>query len=184
MSSASTPIGFRPDIEGLRAIAVLMVLLYHLDVYWLEGGFAGVDVFFVISGYLITRLLLKEQEQTGRVSLVDFYARRARRLLPAAAVVLVATAVMAWFALPRGRWEETGGDIVAASIYMVNWWFAARSVDYLAEDSTPSLVQHFWSLSVEEQFYFIWPLLLILGFRIARRSGVPGRTIVGACLMV
>lgn len=183
MSTAATHIGFRPDIEGLRAIAVLMVLLYHLDVYWLEGGFAGVDVFFVISGYLITRLLLKEQERTGRVSLVNFYARRVRRLLPAAGVVLVATAVMAWLWLPRIRWGETGGDIIAASIYLVNWWFAARSVDYLAEDVQPSLVQHFWSLSIEEQFYFVWPLLLILGFQLARRVGIPGRASVGGLLV-
>lgn len=182
MSFAAPHIGFRRDIEGLRAVAVLMVLLYHLDVHWLEGGFAGVDVFFVISGYLITRLLLKEQEQTGRVSLVDFYARRVRRLLPAAGVVLVATAIMAWLWLPRIRWGDTGGDIVAASIYLVNWWFAARSVDYLAEDAQPSLVQHFWSLSIEEQFYFVWPLLLILGFRLARRIGVPGRASVGVFL--
>lgn len=153
--------GFRPDVEGLRAIAVIMVLLYHFDVRWASGGFAGVDVFFVISGYLITGLLAKEVANTGRVSLVDFYARRAKRLFPAAALVLVSTAAATMSLLPRTRWQDIGGDIVASAAYFINWRLASRSVDYLAEDVAPSPVQHFWSLAVEEQYYIVWPLLLV-----------------------
>lgn len=142
---------FRPDVEGLRAIAVSMVLLYHVGVGWASGGFAGVDVFFVISGFLITGQLVKEVERSGTISLVDFYARRAKRLFPAAALVLLATMGLTVAFLPSTRWADTGGDIFAAAAYFINWRLAARSVDYLAEDAVPSPVQHFWSLAVEEQ---------------------------------
>src|SRR5690606_15248403 len=125
------PSAFRPDIEGLRAVAIIMVLLYHLKLSDVSGGFAGVDVFFVISGFLITGLLLKEIERTGTVSLVGFYAKRAKRLLPAAALVLIATVVGAYFVLPVTRWQETAGDIFAAAVYVINWRLAFRSVDYL-----------------------------------------------------
>src|SRR5690606_37069821 len=138
-----------------------------------------VDVFFVISGFLITRLLLKEYERTGTISLREFYARRVRRLLPAASLVLVVTAVAAFLLLPRGRSAETGSDIVASALYVVNWWLARRSVDYLAEDSHASLVQHFWSLSIEEQFYIFWPLLLLAVFVWAKRSGIATRLSAG-----
>lgn len=180
---AITP-GFRPDIEGLRAVAILMVLLYHLGVPQAAGGFAGVDVFFVISGYLITGVLLREIERTGGLSLRDFYARRARRLLPAAALVLLACAVATGLAFPKTRWQEAGGDIVAAAAYAINWRLAFRSVDYLAEDSEPSLVQHFWSLSVEEQYYLVWPATLALGLWLLRGRLAPRPLMWGALLLL
>jgi peptidoglycan/LPS O-acetylase OafA/YrhL len=180
-SPAARPRVLRGDIEGLRAIAVLMVLLYHAGVPGLSGGFAGVDVFFVISGFLITSQLVSEARRTGTVSLARFYARRARRLLPAASLVLVVTAVAGWLVLPPGRRGELGTDVVGATLYVVNWVFAGREVDYLAEDSAPSLLQHYWSLSVEEQFYVVWPLLILLVLWLGRRlrlSLTSGLTLV------
>jgi peptidoglycan/LPS O-acetylase OafA/YrhL len=173
--------GFRADVEGLRAIAVVLVLLYHAGLPGLPGGFIGVDVFFVISGFLITGLLVAELEKRNTISLTRFYARRAKRLLPAAAVVLVTTTFLVWAFTPRHRWDATGGDIMAAALYMVNWRFADRSVDYLAEGIAPSPVQHYWSLAVEEQFYFIWPLLMLVAALVGRRLGRP-RLAIGAAL--
>ncbi|KNX38538.1 acyltransferase family protein [Luteipulveratus halotolerans] len=166
---------YRPDIEGLRAVAVVLVLLAHAGVPGLDGGFIGVDVFFVISGFLITGLLVREVSATGRVSLLAFWARRAKRLLPAAATVLAVTMLATWAFLPTLRWNEAGGDIVAAAAYVLNWHLADRSVDYLAEDSAPSVVQHYWSLSVEEQFYVLWPLLVIVAVWVAARFGLAVR---------
>ncbi|MFC0029312.1 acyltransferase family protein [Micromonospora chaiyaphumensis] len=166
----STPSRFRADVAGLRAVAVGLVLLYHAGLPFLPGGFVGVDVFFVISGFLITGQLINEIDRTGRISLLGFYARRAKRILPAATVVLAATAVAVRLFVPRGQWQEIGGDIAAAAIYVVNWRFADRAVDYLAADNaTTSPVQHFWSLAVEEQFYLLWPLLIILAILAAKR---------------
>ncbi|GAA4873090.1 hypothetical protein GCM10025788_09140 [Serinicoccus chungangensis] len=165
------PPGYRADIQGLRALAVLLVLLYHAGVPWLPGGFAGVDVFFVISGYVITGLLVSELLRSGTVDLRRFWSRRARRLLPASALVLVTTALLTLTLLPQVRWRETGWDIVTSGLYVVNWRLADRSVDYLAEDSVDSPVQQYWSLAVEEQFYLLWPLLLLLAAWVARRRG-------------
>ena len=173
---------FRPDIEGLRAVAIGLVLIYHAGVDWVPGGFVGVDVFFVISGFLITSLLVREIERTGRVALAQFYARRARRLLPAAALVLVAAALMTWWLLPITQRRVFGLDIVSAAFYVVNWRLADRSVDYLAEDVAASPVQHFWSLAVEEQFYIVWPLLIIVGLLVARRFSTPLRPTLGVAL--
>ncbi len=174
--------GFRPDIEGLRAVAIILVLLYHgrADALF-PGGFVGVDVFFVISGFLITGLLMRELEKRGRVSLPRFYARRAKRLLPAAGLVLVVTAVLTWWSVSVVQWRTFGGDIVGAALYVVNWVLAARSVDYLAEDVGASPVQHFWSLAVEEQFYIVWPLLLVLvAWVVRRRTQARLRPLMGA----
>ena len=151
---------FRADIEGLRAVAVMFVLLWHAGIPWLPGGFVGVDVFFVISGFLMTSILHREQLRDGRVSITGFYARRARRLIPASVVTLVFTAAATALVLPETRWRDIGVDIAAAGGYVVNWVLASRSVDYLSQDAAPSPLQHFWSLSVEEQFYIFWPLLL------------------------
>ncbi|MFV0433702.1 MAG: acyltransferase family protein [Leucobacter sp.] len=153
--------GFRPDIQGLRAVAVGVVLLYHANAPFLPGGFVGVDVFFVISGYLITGLLLREALSTGRIDLADFYARRARRILPAATIVLIATLLLTVLFLPQIRWQQIGIDALGSAFYVVNWILAAGT-DYLNADVAPSPLQHFWTLSVEEQFYIVWPLVLIL----------------------
>ena len=151
----------RGDIEGLRAVAVTLVLLYHAGATWLPGGFVGVDVFFVISGFLITSHLLKELRETGTIRLGNFYARRAKRLLPAAGLVLAAVAVLTVLFLPNTRWTTVGWDIVASTFYYMNWRLAGQSVDYLAAGEAAGPLQHFWSLAVEEQFYLVWPLLLL-----------------------
>lgn len=165
----------RGDIEGLRAIAVGAVLLYHAGLAWTPGGFVGVDVFFVISGFLITALMIREVERDGRLRLGRFWARRARRLLPASTLVLVFAAAVTVLWLPAGTRKEFGGDIVAAGLYVVNWQLGFREVDYLAEDIGASPVQHYWSLAVEEQFYVVWPLLIALVvtlFRTRRRTAL------------
>ncbi|MFJ5843604.1 acyltransferase family protein [Streptomyces sp. NPDC092903] len=160
--------GFRPDIEGLRAFAVLSVLAFHASVPALAGGFVGVDVFFVISGYLITGLLVREAVTTGRIRLAEFFARRARRLLPSAAVVLVAVAVAgAWLTAPLRR-TDLENDVVAAALSVANWRFVQQQTDYLAAGQDESPLLHFWSLAVEEQFYLCWaPLLALLAVLVA-----------------
>ncbi|MEL1262758.1 acyltransferase family protein [Pseudoxanthomonas putridarboris] len=159
----------------MRAIAVLAVLVYHVWPGVLPGGYIGVDVFFVISGYLITGLLVREFERSDTISLRDFYARRIRRLLPAASVTLLAVAVSAWLWLSASEWRDLSRELVASALYVENWLLVQRSVDYLAQDAAPSPVQHFWSLSVEEQFYIIWPLLMLGVGVLARRRGWPIR---------
>ena len=170
--------GFRPDIEGLRAIAILTVVAYHAGLP-LRGGFVGVDIFFVISGFLITGLLVTELERKGSISWIRFVGRRIRRLLPAAVLVLVAISVASWFLVPGLRRRDIGVDVVAAALYVVNWVFARRETDYLASDVLPSPVQHFWSLAVEEQFYVVWPVLLIALALVVRR---PTRRAVALAL--
>ena len=154
--------GFRADLEGLRAVAVVLVLLFHADAPGFAGGYVGVDVFFVLSGFLITGLLVRELSETGRISFADFYARRARRLLPAAAVALVGTAVLSAVLLPPLQMPDVVADIAAAAAYVSNIRFAVQATDYLASELPPSPVLHFWSLGVEEQFYLLWPALLAL----------------------
>jgi peptidoglycan/LPS O-acetylase OafA/YrhL len=173
--------GFRPDIQALRAIAVLAVVINHLSADWLPGGYVGVDVFFVISGFLISSHLDREITGTGRVRLGRFYARRIRRLLPAALLVLALSVAAAYFLLPYPRWEATAHEAAASATYWENWLLAAKSVDYSAANTAASLVQHYWSLSVEEQFYLVWPVLLLLLFKIRRRRAqVVGVALVGA----
>ena len=160
---------FRPDIEGLRAVAVVLVVLGHAGVPGLAGGYVGVDVFFVLSGFLITSLLLREVERTGRVSVPRFYARRAVRLLPAAVLVLLATLAGARLFLPSVRLGDHARDALAAAGYVANLRFAVEGTDYLNADRPPSPFQHFWSLAVEEQFYLVWPLLVLAAAYLARR---------------
>jgi peptidoglycan/LPS O-acetylase OafA/YrhL len=164
MSDADLPAGERrPDIQGLRALAVTAVLLFHLWPGLVPGGYVGVDVFFVVSGYLITGQLFRELSATGRVRVLDFYARRIRRLIPAAFFVLAVTLVAMLLLLPMLVWRTNLADMAAASTYVLNWHLAWTNTDYLAAAETPSMVQHYWSLSVEEQFYVVWPLLLVTG---------------------
>jgi peptidoglycan/LPS O-acetylase OafA/YrhL len=156
------PSGHRRDIEGLRAVAVLLVVAYHCGLWPISGGYVGVDVFFVISGFLITGLLLREVRTRGTISIPGFYARRAMRLLPASTVVVVATvAASAWW-LPPLRRDGIFADALHTTFYGINYRLAAIGTDYLGAENDPSPLQHFWSLAVEEQFYLLWPPLLLL----------------------
>jgi peptidoglycan/LPS O-acetylase OafA/YrhL len=152
------------EVEGLRAIAILAVLMFHAHI-GLQGGFVGVDVFFVLSGFLITTLLVAERDLTGRVSLWDFYARRARRLLPLAALVLGSTIAVAWFFLDEVTSKNLGKDATWASLLLANMRFAHIGTDYLTSTQAPSALQHWWSLAIEEQFYLLWPAALVVLWR-------------------
>jgi peptidoglycan/LPS O-acetylase OafA/YrhL len=169
---------FRADIEGLRALAVLLVLAYHAQLPVLAGGFIGVDVFFVLSGFLITGLLMRELADTGTVSLPAFYARRARRLLPAALFVIVVTVVASAVLLPPLRIPDIARDGAASALYVGNIRFALQATDYLQAEFDPSPLLHYWSLGVEEQFYLFWPALLLVVARVggASRLRVGGVT--------
>ena len=153
---------FRPDVEGLRAVAILLVVLFHAGVSQLSGGYIGVDVFFVVSGYVITGVLLRERASTGTTSLVGFYARRARRILPAATVVLITTVVAAYVLLGTASALRTADDAKWAALFLANFHFAAVGTNYLSAQLPPSPLQNFWTLSVEEQFYVVFPTLFVL----------------------
>ncbi|GAA5202053.1 SGNH hydrolase domain-containing protein [Rugosimonospora acidiphila] len=154
--------GFRPDIEGLRAIAVLAVVIYHAGALVVGGGYVGVDVFFVISGFLITTNLYREVETRGRISFGSFYGRRMIRLLPASALVVVATVAASWLWMSPLVAKAVAKDGIAAALYGINVRLAVQGTNYLSAARPPSPLQHFWSLAVEEQFYLIWPLLLVI----------------------
>jgi peptidoglycan/LPS O-acetylase OafA/YrhL len=175
--------GFRPDLEGLRAVAVVLILAYHASVPRFAGGYVGVDVFYVLSGFLITGLLLRELRQTGTISLPGFYARRARRLLPAAALVLLVTVAAAVVLMPATTVPDVTGDAAAAALYVSNMRFAFQATDYLRADLAPSPILHYWSLSVEEQFYVFWPAIVLLVAKgrglVDRRVGVAAAVIAG-----
>ncbi|GAB5534650.1 MAG: acyltransferase family protein [Rubricoccaceae bacterium] len=178
---------YRADIEGLRAVAVVIVVLFHAKVPGFEGGFIGVDVFFVLSGYLITWLLVDEAEQKGGINLARFYARRARRLLPAMAVVLVFT--LAGTALLYAPFEQRmmARTWAATALYVSNIDFASRTLDYHGASAETNPLLHTWSLSVEEQFYLIWPCLVLLGLGVAawqRRRRSPSVKRLSAVLGV
>ena len=159
----------RGDIQGLRALAVTAVVAYHAGISKLSGGFVGVDLFFVLSGFLITELLIRETTKKGSISLLGFWARRARRLLPAATVVLVATTIATALFMPVLERAQIARDILFSSIFAGNWRFAQQQTDYLAQDRQDSPVLHFWSLGVEEQFYLAWPLMVVACAFIAHR---------------
>lgn len=166
---ADTPGGidleFRGDVEGLRAVAVVLVVLYHSGVSWLPGGFVGVDVFFVISGFLITGLLIREHEKRGAISLPGFYARRARRILPAAMVVLIGVLLLAHYEQTFLSYDNppvnTVTDVKFSAMFFANFHFAAQNTNYFNLGNAPSPVLHFWSLAVEEQFYLVWPAVVL-----------------------
>lgn len=167
--SHPSTLGYRPHLDGLRALAVLLVIAFHFRVPAFAGGFIGVDVFFVLSGYLITSLLLAEVATEGRVRLARFYARRARRLLPASIVVLVATGVGAAVLLDAVDRYGISGDITASALFSANWRFAVLRNDYFAPGDSASPLRHYWSLGVEEQFYVVWPVLVWGAWRLVGR---------------
>ena len=161
---AGTPPGdraFRPDIQGLRALAVCLVVLFHAGVSTISGGFVGVDVFFVISGFVITGLLLRESEATGHTSLVAFYSRRIRRILPAASLVIVATVAASVVALGLLERHQTAIAGLWASLFVANFHFIVSGTNYLASQQLPSALQNYWSLAVEEQFYVVYPIAFL-----------------------
>lgn len=170
-SPVQPSLGYRPDIDGLRALAVVLVVAYHADVPFVSGGFVGVDVFFVISGFLITGLLLAEARDTGRISFASFIARRIRRLLPMASVVLIATGFAAWFLVAPIDFGTFSSQIAASALWVANWYFVSESANYFAADITSAPTLHYWSLSVEEQFYLLWPGIVALAAGIGLRGG-------------
>ncbi len=182
-SGSPAAAGFRPEVEGLRAVAALLVAAYHV---WLGRVSGGVDVFFVISGYLITDSLLRQAERDGRLDIGAFWMRLVRRLAPGAFLVLAAVTLGSALILPQVRWFETASEILAAALYVENWRLALNAVDYLARETPPSPVQHYWALSVQAQFYLLWPFLAIVAFALSRRLGTDRRrvlaTVIGAVL--
>ncbi len=174
----------RSDIQALRAIAVAVVVMFHLWPTLLPSGFIGVDVFFVISGYLITSHLVRESVSTGRISLAQFWSRRAKRLLPAAFTVLIVVEVATWAFVPMTRWHQFLTETIASAFYVENWLLSVNAVDYMASTNPASPVQNFWTLSVEEQFYVVVPLLLIAAAFIARRTSRQRRGALATVLVV
>jgi peptidoglycan/LPS O-acetylase OafA/YrhL len=162
--------GFRPDVEGLRGVAILLVVLYHAHLPLMGGGFVGVDVFFVISGYLITGLLFREVQRSGSISFKGFYARRVRRLLPALAMTLLVTAVASVFNFAPWNLGEVLKAGIASALWSANLFFAVNTTNYLAQDANSNPFLHMWSLAVEEQFYFVWPALIWLATRRCARQ--------------
>lgn len=159
-----------PHIQSLRALAAVLVLIYHADL--LPGGYIGVDIFYVISGFLITNLLLREVQERNSLGFSEFYARRFKRLLPASFIVVLTTGIVGWLLLPSTYRADFGRDLIAASTYISNFLFALWNADYQNLGSTPSPFIHFWSLAVEEQFYLFWPIIILIFFRIRGRKGV------------
>jgi len=185
-SAPASSLRYRPDVEGLRALAVGGVLLFHAGWPFVLGGYVGVDVFFVISGFLMTGLILKERTRTGRFSFGAFYARRVRRILPAATVVLAVSAGLSLWLLPWVEWSRTGWDIGSAGLFVSNFRFAFEATDYLNAELGASPVLNYWSLSVEEQFYLVWPLLLVAALALGRvriATGLLGLTAVASFLL-
>ena len=177
--SRAATLRYLPGLDGLRGISVLAVIVFHHylvgghEVGWAPGGFLGVEVFFVVSGYLITSLLLSERRETGRVSLRQFYIRRARRLLPALFTLLAVVVAFALFFLPDAI-GALRSDALAALTYTSNWWQIAAHRSYIAEAGRPELLKHLWSLAIEEQYYLAWPFVLLVGLRRLGRRRMLG----------
>jgi len=176
--SAPEDRSFRPDVEGLRAVAILLVVLYHAGVTRLSGGYVGVDVFFVISGFVITGVLLRERTSTGRTSILSFYGRRCRRIIPAATVVIVITVFLSYVFLGIVGGNQTATDGIWATIFLANFHFASVGTNYLTAFQPPSPLQNFWSLSVEEQFYVVYPTLFLVVARTRMALGFRARLVL------
>jgi peptidoglycan/LPS O-acetylase OafA/YrhL len=162
------PGGRRPDLQGMRAVAVLAVFSNHLF-NWPSGGFVGVDVFFVLSGFFITGLLIRKRTSTGKLSFRHFYIRRVKRIVPSAVLVLTATVIGSYLLFPAIRARETLVDALYASVFAANYHDVATGADYFQKGQPPSPLLHFWSLSIEEQFYFVWPASLVVIFGLTGR---------------
>ncbi|HWT33504.1 MAG TPA: acyltransferase family protein [Microbacterium sp.] len=175
---------FLPEVQMLRAVAVALVVVYHLQPGLLPGGFVGVDVFFVISGYLITGHLLREHERTGRIRLSAFWTARARRILPAGLLCIAVTLTTAYVVYPPTQWDDLGLAGVAAALSMLNWLLATQSVDYQSSLNAATPLQHFWSLGVEEQFYLLWPLIVLVACALASRHGRRAIAAVFAAVVI
>jgi peptidoglycan/LPS O-acetylase OafA/YrhL len=157
------------EIDGLRALAVVSILLYHLDIYWLfPGGFLGVDIFFTISGFLITYILIHEIEQKNHVSLVNFYIKRGKRLLPALFFLLIICLIVSFYVLADTK-GKTIRDLLPAIFYYSNWWQIFTDQSYFDQIGRPSLLQHLWSLAIEEQFYLVWPVIFLASYKLGGR---------------
>ena len=170
---------FRPDVEGLRAVAILLVVLFHAGVPRITGGFVGVDVFFVLSGFVITGLLLREHAASGKTRLLAFYGRRSRRILPAATLVIMLTILASYRWLGSLIGNDTARVGRTASLFYANFHFISTGTDYLGSQAPPSALQNYWSLSVEEQFYLLYPTLFILAALSWKRVGIrPELTIL------
>lgn len=163
--------GYLPGLDGIRALAVLGVLLYHADLPWLPGGYLGVDVFFVLSGFLITSLILEEFDRTGHIAFGRFYLGRARRLLPALLLVLLVVSLAAVFVYQDAA-RQVASDALASVLYVNNWWYIVADQSYFEFIGRPPLLKHLWSLAVEEQFYLIWPAVAAFVVMRWRRTGV------------
>jgi len=163
--------GYLPGLDGVRALAVLGVLLYHGDLTWMRGGFLGVDVFFVLSGFLITTLIVEEYSRSGRIDFKRFYIARARRLLPALLLMLVIVGMLAAF-IYRDSAATFRADAIASLFYVTNWWFIFSDASYFEAIGRPPFLQHLWSLAVEEQFYLLWPALVLILLRWRGRRAV------------
>ena len=174
-------IRYIPAIDGLRAIAVIAVMLYHLGFTWIPGGFLGVDLFFVISGYVITRLLLDSISRSGGLDLRAFYKARMRRLLPPLAFMMLTTAIFIGVWAPETA-RRFASDSPFAFLGAMNWWLVFRHTDYFDSIARPPLLQHTWSLGVEAQFYLIWPLILLLVLRYLGKSKIPGAALIIAAV--
>jgi len=159
-----------PQIQALRAFAAILVVVYHAGIT--SGGYIGVDIFYVISGYLITGLLLRELDKTGTLGLRTFYLRRIKRLLPTSFFVLFITGVTAWYLYPATMRADLGKDIAAAGIYISNYLFAFWQMDYQNLSAVPPVVIHYWSLAVEEQFYLFWPFIILALYKRGGRKTV------------
>ena len=168
---------FRPDVEGLRAVAIVLVVLYHANMPGLSGGYVGVDVFFVISGFVITGLLLRERASTGRTSLASFYGRRVRRILPAATLVIVTTVVTAFAVLGAVYGDPTAVAARWTAVFLANVHFANTGSDYLTSSLPPSPLQNFWSLAVEEQFYLVYPAIFLVAASLRSISSLRARLV-------
>ena len=186
---AGTPPGdrrFRPDVQGLRAVAVVLVVLFHANIPGLRGGYVGVDVFFVISGFVITGFLLRERARVGSTSLLHFYTRRIRRILPAASLVIIASVIAAYAFLGSVSGNQNAIDARWASVFLINVHFAATGTNYLASQAPPSVLQNYWSLAVEEQFYLLYPAIFLVVVGISLRSSLRRRIglVLGVAIVV